>query len=363
MSSLTPRIDKLQKNYIINSEMRIAQRGTSFASVASGGYCLDRWVVNHNGTAVQAISQDSTDFPTYLQAGYAFQQSMRFNLTTAQAVLASGDASVFAQRIEGFNFRPLYGKTFTLSFWVKATLPGIYCVWFQNNAANRSYVSEYTINATATWEYKSVTVTHDTTGTWLLDNSIGMRVGWTIASGTGQQGPANTWGSNGNTATANQVNGVANLVTAADFRITGVSVYEGDLDNPEFTTFGDDAASEVIACQRYFEKTYDLTTNPGTATFNGAIRNHPGSLSGTSTVSATWQFKVSKRAVPATITLYGSFAGTLNDVSITANANPPETSDVAGTVEGTGFNSTTARNTTAVAIQSMSFHATAEAEL
>lgn len=360
--SLTPRADIASKNWIINGEMRFAQRGTSFASVASGGYGLDRWVVNHTGTAVQAISQDATDFPSVTQAGWAFQNSMRFNLTTAQAVLAAGDASVFAQRIEGFNFRALYGKTFTLGFWVKATLPGIYCVWFQNNAANRSYVSEYTINATATWEYKTVTVTHDITGTWLLDNSIGMRVGWTIASGTGGQGTANVWTSSGIVATANQVNGVANLVTAADFRITGVTVIEGDIDSPAFVPFGRDVGAELAACQRYYEKTYDITTNPGTVSFNGVIRNHPGSLSGTSTISATWQFKVSKRAVPS-ITIYGSFAGTLNDVSITANANPPETSDVAGTIEGTGFNSTTARNTTAVAIQSMSFHATADAEI
>lgn len=322
MSSLTPRIDKLQKNYIINSEMRIAQRGTSFASVASGGYGLDRWVVNHTGTAVQAISQDATDFPTVNQAGYAFQQSMRFNLTTAQAVLASGDSSVFAQRIEGFNFRPLYGKTFTLSFWVKATLPGIYCVWFQNNAANRSYVSEYTINATATWEYKSVTVTHDITGTWLLDSNIGMRVGWTIAAGTGQQGPANSWQSTGAVATANQVNGVANLVTAADFRITGVSIYEGDLDSPEFTTFGDDAASEVIACQRYYEKSYDITVNPATVTAVGQTLFNANVAF--SAPTAQVPYKVMKRATTPTVTIYNPATGATG----TATGNAARTATV-----------------------------------
>lgn len=354
MAVLTPRADRASKNWIINGEMRIAQRGTSFASVASGGYGLDRWVVNHTGTAVQAISQDAADFPTVNQSGYGFQNSMRFNLTTAQAVLAAGDSSVFAQRIEGFNFRALYGKTFTLGFWVKATLPGIYCVWFQNNSANRSYVSEYTINATATWEYKTVTVTHDTTGTWLLDNNIGMRVGWTIASGTGGQGTANVWTSSGIVATANQVNGVGNLVTAADFRITGVTVIEGDVDSPAFAQFGKDAGAELAACQRYYEKSYDVTVNPATVTNVG--RELFNANVAFSAPTASSRYKVTKRAVPSTVTIYNPTTGTAGQGA----GNAARTATVGAGSGTAGFDVSFANGGVN---EQITWHYTAEAEI
>ena len=49
-------------NLIINGNMAVAQRGTSFASPSSGSYTLDRWRYQFSGAAVVTITQD-TDTP------------------------------------------------------------------------------------------------------------------------------------------------------------------------------------------------------------------------------------------------------------------------------------------------------------
>lgn len=249
------------KNYIINGDMRIAQRGTSFPAIADGTYSLDRWNYGKAGAMVHTISQD-TDVPTVAQAGVLFQNSLRLNLTTPDTAIAAGEAVGIQQLIEGFNWADLAQKTFTLSFWVKATLPGIYCVSLRNTGLDRSYIAEYTINTTNTWEYKSITVSPSpSAGTWNYTNGLGVRVQWTLAAGSSFQTSANAWQTGSFTATANQVNGVN--TGATDFRITGVMLNLGANAAP-FRLFGNDIEGELAACQRYYEKSYDLATAPGT---------------------------------------------------------------------------------------------------
>ena len=101
-----------RKNVLINGDMRIAQRGTSFA--AAYGYTLDRWGQYDNGAMVHTVTQDS-DVPDN-----QFNYSLKIDCTTADASIGAGDYAVLLQRIEGFNFRKFVGKTATLSFWVKA---------------------------------------------------------------------------------------------------------------------------------------------------------------------------------------------------------------------------------------------------
>lgn len=265
--SLTPRLDKLQKNYIINSDMRIAQRGTSFAAIAHLAYGLDRWKYEKSGAMVHTESQD-TDVPTVVQADYLFQNSLRLNLTTPDTAIAAGDFCFIQQYVEGYNWVNLAQKPFTVSFWVKATLPGIYCVAFSNFGADRSYVAEYTISSSNTWEKKTVTVSASpSAGSWNYSTGIGLRVIWTLAAGTDFQTSANMWNTGNLLATANQVNGVS--TGATDFRITGVQLNEGYEALP-FRLFGGDREREIQACQRYYEKSYNIDVNPGTVILQGA---------------------------------------------------------------------------------------------
>jgi hypothetical protein len=249
--SLTPRLDRLEKNYIINSDMRIAQRGTSFVSPVDGVYTLDRYQYGKIGAMTHTVSQDA-DVPTVAQAGYLFQNSLRLNLTAADTSIAVSDFTSFRQKVEGYNWASLAQKDFTLSFWVKATLTGTYCVSFRNSGNDRSYVAEYTINAINTWEKKTINVpASPATGTWNYTNGVGLAVDFTLAAGTNLQTTAGSWQTGNFIATSNQVNGVN--TGATDFRLTGVMLCEGTLDDPEFTTFGKDFESELRACQRYCE--------------------------------------------------------------------------------------------------------------
>lgn len=248
-SSTVDYILKHYKNALINGDMAISQRGTSFASAASGQYTVDRFVYGKSGAMVHTITQD-TDVPTTAQAGYAFKHSLRLNLTTPDTSLAAGDIAYIQQAIEGYNFKRLAEKAFTLSFWVKATTPGVYCVAFANSTPDRSYVAEYTIDSANTWEKKTITVSASPSdGTWNFTNGVGLYVIWTIAAGTTYQATAGAWTSGFKTSTSGQVNGVN--TGATDFRITGAMLNEGEIAAP-FSLFGGSVADEFQNCLRYY---------------------------------------------------------------------------------------------------------------
>ncbi len=312
MASNTPRIDRLQKNYLINGDMRIAQRGTSFAAIASGAYSLDRFRYSKSGAMVHTLTQD-TDVPTLAEAGYLFQNSLRLNLTTPDTSIATTDNMSLDQLVEGYNWANLAQKDFTLSFWVKATLAGTYCVAFRNSGADRSYIAEYTINSANTWEKKVLHISASTSaGTWNYTNGVGLDIRWVLASGTNFHTTPNAWQAGNFIATVNQVNGTN--TGATDFRITGAMLSEGHLVDPEFCTFGKDLLAEVQACQRYYEKTYDLTTNPASITTVGAHRFQTGP-NGLSRDYAT--YKVMKRTNANSITYYNSSTGATGQFQVT----------------------------------------------
>lgn len=236
------------KNWLINGDMRISQRNTTFTAVTTGQYTLDRWNYQKAGAAVHTVTQD-TDVPTLAQAGYLFQNSVRLNLTTPDTAIAAGDFVRFQQVIEGYNFANIAQKGLTLSFWVKATTAGVYCVAFRNSGNDRSYITEYTINATGTWEFKTVSISASpSAGTWNYTNGSGLKVDWVLAAGTTFQTAAGAWQSGDFLATSNQVNGVN--TGATDFRITGAMINAGTVAAP-FRLFGEDQEGEFSACQRY----------------------------------------------------------------------------------------------------------------
>jgi hypothetical protein len=102
------------KNKIINGDMGIWQRGTSFSNPASGYSAADRWrVSNLTNPTTKTISRETFTPGTAPVAGYESQFFMRSTLTTK----GSSTGSRFQQRIE--DVRTFAGQTATLSFWVK----------------------------------------------------------------------------------------------------------------------------------------------------------------------------------------------------------------------------------------------------
>jgi hypothetical protein len=280
------------RNRIINGDMRIAQRGTSFAAIVSNSYSLDRWSSGQVGAMACTVSQ-STDVPNN-----TFQSSLKVDVTTADTSIAAGDYSHIRQSIEGYNVRDLIGNTFTLSFWVKSPKAGVHCISFANlgpaSISDRSYIKEYTISAANTWEYKAVSVDEGliTAGTWDWTNGKGLEVSFVLAVGTTFQTTADAWQTGNFLATANQVNVMDN--TANDFFLTGVQLEPGPVATPfERRPIG----TELALCQRYF---FSVAASPVTRSVNYST----GSVS----VYSTYQLPVTMRATP-TLTA----AGDIND--------------------------------------------------
>ena len=126
IATTTDVSNSIGRNLIINGDMQIAQRGTSFANASA--YTLDRFTFTDSGSGEFTVSQ-STDVPS----GQGFASSMKLDCTTANASLGSSDQVRQIHKIEGYNLQQLsYGtsaaKSLTMSFWVKSNKTGIYCV-------------------------------------------------------------------------------------------------------------------------------------------------------------------------------------------------------------------------------------------
>jgi len=246
---------------------------------------------------VHDISQNS-DVPTVAQAGRYIPNSLLIDCTTIDSSIGAGDYAVIEQKIEGYNFQIIAEKEFTISFWVKATKTGTYCVAFRNGGFNRCYVAEYTVNASDTWEFKTITVAASPgAGTWNYTNGTGINVEFIIAAGSNFHTTPNTWQAGSFLATSNQVNACDNI--ANNFILAGVQVEAGSV----ATEFEKRSIQEEVAlCQRYYyfnTTTYSL----------GRVRTSDN----LSRVNITYPTEL--RATPST-TINTKFLGTFTDIIV-----------------------------------------------
>jgi hypothetical protein len=294
------------KNRIINGDMRISQASVGTAVTTTASFPVDRFRLGFSMDGACSVQQD-TLAPT------GFINSLKFTTTTADTNLGTSQSVIIQQRIEGTNISDLAWGTagaspVTLSFWVRSSLTGTFGGSIQNSASNRSYPFSYTISAANTWEQKSVTISGDTSGTWLTTTDIGMRVTFTMGSGSSLVGTAGAWsGSDLISATgATSVIGTLN----ATWQITGVMLEKGSTatsyDYRPYTT-------ELQLCQRYYTKTYQINIAPGAGSgggYEGSMRS--SSISASSYMSfGNWSFPVSMRATP-TVVAYNPSNGNTN---------------------------------------------------
>jgi hypothetical protein len=249
-NAVTPSVN--MKNRIINGNMAIAQRGTSAINVDHGNWYfpVDRF------SAYQSMSSGSR-FSVQQNAGSVtppagFNYYLGATVTSAYSVTGS-DWAVIRQTIEGFNWADLgFGtanaKTFTASFWVRSSLTGTMGGAFYNNDGSRSYPYTYTINAANTWEYKTITVTGDTSGTWNSTNSGGITIEWSMGTGATLSGTAGAWAG----AFYASATGATNILgtNGATLYITGVQLEVGSTATSfDYRPYG----TELALCQRYCE--------------------------------------------------------------------------------------------------------------
>jgi hypothetical protein len=318
MKSIADQVDAVlftgssSGNLLINGAMQVTQRsavGTVVTGLTTTGYnTADRWNtrINSIGTWSQTTLADA---PT----GSGFRNCLRMQCTTADASPAAGDFLIVQQIIEGQNLQAIRkgtasAQTLTLSFWVASFQTGTFIVEIGDLDNTRSVSKSYTINASNTWEYKTLTFPADVTGTLNNDNGASIEVNFWLAAGSNYTSGTlqTTWGAAVN---ANTAVGQTNLAssTSNKWHITGAQLTVGSVATPfEFKSFADDLA----ACQRYYEKSYTQGVSPATATQNGALTHFYNAAYG---ATSAFQFRVTKRIAP-NVVLYAPSTGAANRV-------------------------------------------------
>jgi hypothetical protein len=236
--------------------MRIDQRnaGASITLSTTTQYPVDRFASYKGTSGATVTAQQSSTAPT------GFVNSIVYTVSTGSSP-AAGDINGFWQQIEGTNVSDLaWGSAsalpITVSFWVRASVTGTYSFSLNNSAVDRFYVATYTVNSANTWEYKTIAIAGDTSGTWLRTTGVGIQIVWDLGYGSNFNGTAGSWGSSTIRRTSGAVQLVAN--TGATLYITGVQLETGSVATPfERRPFG----TELMLCQRYYIKYLNSGTN------------------------------------------------------------------------------------------------------
>ena len=198
-----------------------------------------------------------------------------------------------------------------------------------NNESNvRSYPFTYTISTANTWEYKTVTIAGDTSGTWGSTNSYGIAVRFGLGVGSTYSGTAGSWA----TASYLSATGATSVVgtNGATFYITGVQLEKGSTATSfDYRPYG----TELALCQRYYCKSYETNTAPGTATTSGIVTIGVYA-SGIFTWETSVQFPVQMRSAPSVS--YWDGAGNASRNSYLGNGNTTFTHNI--NVSGVPFN-------------------------
>ena len=248
------------KNKIINGDMRVDQRdGTSTINATGVTYNVDRWLGRGVGSAgVFTLAQNTTSPAN-------FTNSLKATVTTADSSIASGSSYRVQQMVEGYNMSDLNwgtsdAQSVTLSFWVRSSVTGTFGGSVANGDFNRFNVFSYTISSADTWEYKTVTIAGDTSGTWPTDSSLSLRLNFSLGAGSTLLASAGSWGSSTKEGVTGQTNVIA--TNSATFYVTGVQLEAGvnatDFENLQY-------GQQFALCQRYYQY-YDQGVNAYSST-------------------------------------------------------------------------------------------------
>ena len=276
-------LEPSNRNLIINGDMRVDQRNAGVSVALNGlSYSVDRWGTQASQNSKATIQQSST-VPT------GFTNSMVVTSSSAYSPLAT-DYFWLYQTIEGFNIADLNwgsasAQTVTLSFWVRSSLTGTFSV--RVGSSFRSYVTTYTIESADTYEYKTVTIPGDTSGTWNTTNGPGIQVQFDLGGGSNRStSTTNAW----QAGDFQKATGSVSLVSTngATFYITGVQLEAGDEATPfEHRSYG----QELALCQRYYNQ-YSYSDGGGGADKYGV--NTSASM-----FNSTISYPVEMRAIPS----------------------------------------------------------------
>lgn len=280
------------RNYLINGDMRVNQRGTM--PTADNAYTVDRWRMLLGAASVCTPSQEVSDVP-----GGGSRRALKLAVTATN----NNKFGAFSP-LEGVDIWPLRSQVVSLSMSLKVSNARIGDV----RAAVLQWTgTEDAISATpiTTWGNEGAGIT-TYSGSWAQANTpanLGVTTSWaryyipaiTISASATNLGVF-IWSDDKTT-------------TAADYLlITDVQLEEGT-DSTDFERVH--MQQSLARCQRYYQKTFAYVTAVAQAATVSNTLRYSVTVNGATSNSVLWQFPVTMRGVP-TMTAYNPSASNTN---------------------------------------------------
>jgi len=242
------------RNLIINSAMRVAQRGTS--STSSGFQTVDRF---KSGVQTIGVTQSQGSITSGTPFEEGFLNYYRQTVTTpssASNVIMEIKHAIESQDIagSGWDFKNT-NKYLTLSFFVRSSVSGTYYCYLRNTEASPElfYRFSYTLSANS-WTKVEKTIAGNSSLAFSQAVSEGLALFWVPVFGTDYTGSSvnlDQWETLSGSDYIPDVTHAWGNTSGATFDLTGVQLEVGDTATPfEHISYGD----QLQKCQRFYEK-------------------------------------------------------------------------------------------------------------
>jgi hypothetical protein len=308
-------------NAVGNPTFEVDQRnaGAAVAMTPTVVGWADRWICQLAGTTMRASSQQIPTNVVLPGTNFLVTQSvLRITLTTVKASLAATDYLIVAQGVEGPQLRELVNDVHSISILVRSTIANLkFGLYLQDSTGTHVLTKLCTLGAANTWtliQLPNLPIWM-AGATWpLTPGGVGYSFGISLATGSTYTSSANdTWQTSGGFGALGQSNFAAGPVSST-FDIAFVQHEPG----PQCSTLMDKPFTQNYdECLRYYQKTYDYLTAPGTVTNNGMVELlSPTVTSGYGPV----RFHKPLAKAPA-VTFYNHATGAANSVQDNAGVN------------------------------------------
>jgi len=332
------------KNVLINGDFRIWQRGVVQAEVDNNWLrrytTADRWFAASKTTKIGNSRQAFTPGQTEVPGNPRY-----YSRYSSNSGLTAESLAYFGQSIEGVG--TFAGQTVTVSFYARGNTAAKLAVNFVQDFGTGGSTAVDTITAplldiTTQWKLYTVTVQlPSVTGKTIGSANDHLRIRFWMDAG------ANHAAASGGLTYQTWTVDIANVQLEQGGTATG------------FEQRND--AIELVLCQRYYEKSYNLGVVPGTVTREGCYNS--GALTTYLLYAPVVRFSQRKRSTPA-ITFYNTQDGSSGQLSENGQnglhvTNKPASADQIGSMSFEVF----VPNGTATPGNVERFHWTADSEL
>lgn len=264
-------------NYLVNPSFLASNQNGQSEGTVTGYYPADQWVQYYVASGASAGAMTTGPVSPYNNP----QRAVLRCITAKAALAASGDYWLLQQAIEGnriapWRFGSASAKDLVLRFRFKSNAANTFSFCLRNGGLNRSYVKTFAAIAGEA-EY-SFAIPGDTTGTWAVDETVGVFFAIALALSANYQGVNGAWNAGSFLGAAGCYNGLA--ANTNTYQITDIGLYRDPLKTGrappyEMATYG----PSKLDSYRYWHKCYGANGVVTSTTTAGRLgMQHPAEM-------------------------------------------------------------------------------------